>query len=384
MQRQLLQISDRVPDDILLTLLKCFAQVLTREPEPSPKTPFIRAFAKICEDNQVERHPTIKEEDEETSVAASTEIAEENAECSFNYKVSSVVTQEVAYSLNNNNNNSNDEQESSAEVDADAAIDASTDNNNNSDVDNQIETNEDQIEAKDDDNLNDAMATSGDAIDEGIEVEMPKLDAGQNVNDGSDSNGNVVEEKFNDIVDDEKCEEATNGHDADDESWSPQVEVIAEPAMETVSLDDIQREIQEMQMFLQNKKRQEEDQQQQEEQMLINQQIKNSKNIDDAFKVDVCINLKKKSSSDGHKRHSKSKAILASYLHDQQPQINGGKYTRGDKERPMIFDPKVPNTPEDFLKEKSVTEKINKKKQKIKNLDVSWQKLCDNQKKVYK
>jgi hypothetical protein len=134
-----------------------------------------------------------------------------------------------------------------------------------------------------------------------------------------------------------------------------------------------------MQMFIKHKNAQEE--------AVVNQEIRDSKKIEDAFKVDVCLNLKKKREDKKdeshshhrhhhHKKHSKSKAILANYLNEA-----GKEYL--PKSSP-IFDPAVPNTPEDFMKEKCVSEKINKKKQKIKNLDVNWQRLVDSQKKVYK
>lgn len=411
MQRQLLEIADRIPNDILLNLLKSFAQILTRDPEPAPRTPFIRAFAKIRDDNSQKQFSAIIEEDEDNHVIPHEENLylcrsidrndihggdrnEGENECSFNYKVSNVVTQEVIYSMNGNEHN--DDQQQQQESTSAGIVDDY--NNNNKD-----ETNGDQMSDNRADNetmimdeslLNenhDAIIENGrgigengnDAIDEGIEVEMPKLVEPQ---DGSDvaENCEEVEKKFNEISQeagddrDEMYNNAENGEimgesqmplDNDDNEVDP---------IQNVTLDDIQREIQEMQMFLKHKNAQEES--------VVNHEIRNSKKIEDSFKVDVCLNLKKKREDKKddshhrhhhhHKKHSKSKTILANYL-------NGAAKEYLPKPIP-IFDPDVPNTPEDFMKEKCVTEKINKKKQKIKNLDVNWQRLVDSQKKVYK
>lgn len=403
MQRQLLEIADRIPNDILLNLLKSFAQILTRDPEPAPRTPFIRAFAKIRDDNAAKQFSAIIEEDEDNHVIPHEEnlylresldkinfdgdCNEGENECSFNYKVSNVVTQEVIYSMN-----SDDQQQPPQESTSAAIVDDS--NNSNKD-----ETNGDQMDdnrvdneaAVMDENLlnenHDAMAENGraigengnDAIDEGIEVEMPKLVESQDatLNGAADAAENEVEKKFDEISQEdgdrvETCNNTENGEIMGESQKALEDEV--EP-MERVTLDDIQREIEEMQMFMKHKNAQEE--------AVVNQEIRSPKVVEDAFKVDVCLNLKKKKEDSHHhhhhhhhKKHSKSKAILANYL-------NGAAKEYLPKSSP-IFDPAVPNTPEDFMKEKCVSEKINKKKQKIKNLDVNWQKLVDSQKKVYK
>lgn len=417
MQRQLLEIADRIPNDILLNLLKSFAQILTRDPEPVPRTPFIRAFAKIRDDNTAKQFSAIIEEDEDNQIIPHRENIhlhetldidgddrnDEENECSFNYKVSNVVTQEVIYSMNGNEHNDEQQQQLQESTSADIL-----DDSNNS---NEVETNGDQMSDNRVDNdplavkenlLNenhDAIIENGrsigendnDAIDEGIEVEIPKPTETQDASiatatiNGSDAAENCeeVEKKFDEIsqeaIDDhvETCNNTENGEIMGESQKSLDDEV--EP-IQKVSLDEIQREIQEMQMFIKHKNAQEE--------TIINHEIRDPKKIEDVFKVDVCLNLKKKKEdkkdeSDSkhhrhhhHKKHSKSKAILANYLNDAAKEYL-------PKSSP-IFDPAVPNTPEDFMKEKCVSEKINKKKQKIKNLDVNWQKLVDSQKKVYK
>lgn len=412
MQRQLLDIADRIPNDILLNLLKSFAQILTRDPEPVPRTPFIRAFAKIRDDNAQKQFSAIIEEDEDNHVIPHQEnlhlhesldidggdFNEEENECSFNYKVSNVVTQEVIYSMNGNEHDDQQQQQESTS----AAIVDDSNNSNNKDETNgdQMSDNRADNDSSDENLLNenhDAIIENGrgiigengnDAIDEGIEVEMPKLMKSQDASiaaattNGGDAAENCEEDekKFDEIsqeaVDDrvETCNNTENGEIMGESQKALDDEV--EP-IQKVSLDEIQREIQEMQMFIKHKNAQEE--------AIVNQEIRDSKKIEDAFKVDVCLNLKKKKEDKKdeshrhhhhHKKHSKSKTILANYL-------NGAAKEYLPKPSP-IFDPAVPNTPEDFMKEKCVSERINKKKQKIKNLDVNWQKLVDSQKKVYK
>lgn len=387
MQRQLLDIADRIPNDILLNLLKSFAQILTREPEPAPRTPFIRAFAKIRDDNAQKQFSAIIEEDEDNHVIPHEEnlyvafngndFDEDSNECSFNYKVANVVTQEVIYSMNGNEHERSDDQESTS---ADAAIVDSNSNNEETTNGDQMDDNRVDNEAAVDveenslnENQHDAMIENGeessgsDAIDEGIEVEMPKL---MESDDASGDATHDVESAFEEINGNVETSNiaaaAENGNDEIMNDFEP---------IQKVSLDDIQREIQEMQMFIRHKNVQEA-----KAAATVNHEIRNSKNIvEDAYKVDVCVNLKKKHEKSGehqHKKHSKSKTIVANYL-------NGKAKEYLPKERPL-FDPNVPNTPEDFMKEKSVTEQIKKKRQKIKNLDVNWQKLVDGQKKVYK
>jgi hypothetical protein len=406
MQRQLLQISDRIPDDILLTLLKCFAQILTREPESSQKSvgPFIRAFTKIRDDSGQKQFSAILEEDETSSTTAAlaptSDVDSEN-ECTFNYKIGNVVTQEFVYSMNGNGNNHDDCEDRESSNDAE-----NNDNKNNSDGD-QCEDNQ----LQNSDNNDSENSVNGDATINNDDAD----DEGSNEN---------VEGKFNELAADEDINtnevegENDSENKGEDESmvYVQEIDIDDLATHPKVTLDDIEREINEMQMFLVNKKIQEQQEKERHERERIererelerlereqyereqielqNQQIElqnqinmfREKQIEDAYQLDVCVNLKKK--GDGHhhvrKHHSKSKSILSKYLNGE----DNGKYTRGDKEifmneRPIIFDPNVPNTPEDFLKEKSIGEKINKKKQKMKNLDVNWQKLCDT-KKVYK
>lgn len=395
MQRQLLDIADRIPNDILLNLLKSFAQILTREPEPTPRTPFIRAFAKIRDDSAQKQFSAIIEEDEDNHVIPHEEnfyVAfngndfsdgdDDRNECSFNYKVANVVTQEVIYSMNGNEHEQSDDQESTS---AAAAIVDSNSNNEETNGDQMNDNRVDNEAAVDveenllNENQHDAMIENGeessgsgsDAIDEGIEVEMPKLMESDDTS--SDVATREVESAFEEINGHVETAAAENENGIDEIMSEEKPQDDFEP-IQKVSLDDIQREIQEMQMFIRHKNVQE------ARAAIVNHEIRNSKNIiEDAFKVDVCLNLKKKHEKSGehqHKKHSKSKAIVANYL-------NGKAKEYLPKERPL-FDPAVPNTPEDFMKEKSVTEQIKKKKQKIKNLDVNWQKLVDSQKKVYK
>lgn len=403
MQRQLLDIADRIPNDILLNLLKSFAQILTREPEPTPRTPFIRAFAKIRDDSAQKQFSAIIEEDEDNHVIPHEEnfyVAfngndfsdgdDDRNECSFNYKVANVVTQEVIYSMNGNEHEQSDDQESTS---AAAAIVDSNSNNEETNGDQMNDNRVDNEAAVDveenllNENQHDAMIENGeessgngsDAIDEGIEVEMPKLMESDDTS--SDVATREVESAFEEINGHVETAAAENENGIDEIMSEEKPQDDFEP-IQKVSLDDIQREIQEMQMFIRHKNVQEA-----RAAAIVNHEIRNSKNIiEDAFKVDVCLNLKKKHEKSGehqHKKHSKSKAIVANYLNGKAKEYLPKERQYLPKERPL-FDPAVPNTPEDFMKEKSVTEQIKKKKQKIKNLDVNWQKLVDSQKKVYK
>lgn len=406
MQRQLLQIADRIPDDMLLTLLKCFAQLLTREPEQSSKStgPFIRAFTKIRDDGADKQFSAILEEDEEAHMRAENETAgldgDGDNECTFNYKIGNVVTQEVIYSMNNNDDDDIYDGQRNGEVPPSVINQNISDDDENREINNNLIDNEiyhNIYIAIDDEN----HQIGGESIDEGIEVEMPELldpneereisgdevtteEFSNDVTDDTITNGHAEDttENENDIIDESLAaqpqidEQEIINEEEDEEEEEEKEPVVVEP-IQKVTLDDIQREIHEMQMFLMNKGVVPENKSQHNQKNINHEAImkKSKAKIEDAYKVDVCINLKKKG---GEKRHSKSKAILSNYLNEND------KYTRGDQERSHIFDPNVPNTPEDFLKEKSVLEKINKKKQKIKHLDVSWQKLCDSQKKVYK
>lgn len=356
MQRQLLQISDKIPDDIVLTLLKSFAKILSREPEPAPRTPFLRAFAKIRDDDkQISGHS----EDEENLVR---EYDSGNEVETFSFKVTTR-TAETVYSVGSNNADG----EQMATIDESIEAEALTDQQDGQEIipsiDNNLET-----------------------IDEGIEVEMPALLPADEAS--ADEAFEQIVDGQNQIVNGEANEEPTveNLSATEDEAPTepPQVEEpvklqpeeVVEPEepipteIEKVSLDDIQREIHEMQAFLMQKgvspgkKKNKKDETVEE---AANQDLST---IEDAYKVDVCLKLKNKNPS--HKKHHHS------------------KYTRSEnykeeiiKDGP-IFDPTVPNTQEDFMKVKSVSEKIHKKKQKVQPLDVSWQNLVENQKRNYK
>lgn len=359
MQRQLLQIADRIPDDIVLTLLKSFAKILSREPEPAPRTPFLRAFAKIRDDD---KQFSVHSEDEENLVR---EYDSGNEVETFNFKVTTR-TAETAYSVGGNIADG----EQMATIDESTEAEALTDQQDGHEIipsiDNNLET-----------------------IDEGIEVEMPALlpadeasadEAFEQIVDGQIEivNGEAVEEPTVENVSEKTANEdqASTEPPPVDEPAESQPEGVVEPEepipteIEKVSLDDIQREIQEMQAFLMQKgvspgkKKNKKDETVEE---VANQ---DPSTIEDAYKVDVCIKLKNKNHS--HKKHHHS------------------KYTRSEnykeeiiKDGP-IFDPTVPNTQEDFMKVKSVSEKIHKKKQKVQPLDVSWQNLVENQKRNYK
>lgn len=359
MQRQLLQIADKIPDDIVLTLLKSFAKILSREPEPAPRTPFLRAFAKIRDDD---KQFSVHSEDEENLVR---EYDSGNEVETFNFKVTTR-TAETAYSVGSNIADG----EQMATIDESTEAEALTDQQDGHEIipsiDNNLET-----------------------IDEGIEVEMPALlpadeasadEAFAQIVDGQNEivNGEAVEEPTVENVSEKTAneDEASTEPPQVEEPVELQPEEVIEPEepipteIEKVSLDDIQREIQEMQAFLMQKgvspgkKKNKKDETVEE---VANQ---DPSTIEDAYKVDVCIKLKNKNHS--HKKHHHS------------------KYTRSEnykeeiiKDGP-IFDPTVPNTQEDFMKVKSVSEKIHKKKQKVQPLDVSWQNLVENQKRNYK
>ncbi|KAG5676359.1 hypothetical protein PVAND_006201 [Polypedilum vanderplanki] len=379
MQKQLLQIADRIPDDILLTLLKCFAKLLTCESEQTTKSsgPFIRAFAKIRDDGE-RQFSVIAEEDEDQKIneQTATEVADEgDNECTFNYKITNVVTQEVLYSMGNNEddnvkNEIDENQQQQTQQDDDQEIIESLQNaeENTADVvatSDDDENNNNNIDEEEKENVESVNNEITEVEIEEVEPEIEKINNDISSNNDSDYDDDQIVENIEKEIDGDSVESEKPQIDDDErENIQP---------LEKVSLDDIQREIQEMQMFLFNKGITQEN----KSQSNINHELitaeKSQAKVEDGYKVDVCINLKKKSSE---RKHTKSKAILSNY-------INKDSHMNGDN-RNHIFDPSVPNTPEDFLKEKSVTEKINKKKQKIKHLDMSWQKLCDDQKKVYK
>lgn len=353
MQRQLLLIAEKIPDDIMLTLLKCFAKISSREPEPKPKIPFLRAFAKISEDNSIKPGSPFRDRDYESG------NSEAENDCSFSYKMSTT-TEEISFPTQS-------EEQSGTEM---------------------AETSD---------------AEAGQAlenIDEGIEVEMPKLlEPPEEFADLDEPQASEnVEVQFDDIVEGEAIADGEIIADSEEQQISAETEAIVEEPIEepieevvidyepvpteppTVSLDDIEREIQEMQTFLLYKgvkpektKKPEENEKQQEAEQVI-EQPKDVRDIEDAFKVDVCIKLKSRH-GDSHKHHKK---------HHHSKYLSSEDYREIITNEGPIIDPTIPNTTEDFMKVKSMPEKMSKKKQKIQALDVSWQNLCENQKRLYK
>lgn len=379
MQRQLLQIADRIPDDILLTLLKCFAQILTREPEPSSQVcgPFIRAFTKIRDDGVEKQFQAIVEEDENQFKDDKNDLQNDgDQECTFNYKIGNIVTQEVVFSMGSNDNANGDENGQSSHDDY-------------HEMPNLVEPDEEmKLHEADDSKISEEIKINEEQIEEKFE-EISKEAEEAPVTPDDQTDNNAQEPTTNDTTDDSEKPQIDDQPTQEEAEQQEQPQVEEEPPqpeekeerpvipMEKVTLDDIQREIHEMQMFLFNKGIAPEIK---TNSITRNGIVKKQKKIDDAYKVDVCINLNKKKAGE---KKSKSKTILSNYVDGHH-----GKHSKADKEnqkaRRHIFDPSVPNTPEDFLKEKSVTEKIKKQKQNIKHLDVSWQKLCDSQKKVYR
>lgn len=357
MQRQLLQIADKIPDDIVLTLLKSFAKILSREPEPAPKTPFIRAFAKIRDDDK--RFSAFLSDDEDSVVR---EYDSGNEVETFNFKVTTT-TEETAYCVGSNALNSDQQM---ATIEESNEAEALSDQQGNElpeipMIENNLET-----------------------IDEGIEVEMPNLLPTDEVS-ADEAFDKIVESQTDNVIDDsaEKPIDENDSEKAQDgETPEEPVEPLpeeeeqeeAEPEepipteIEKVSLDDIQREIHEMQAFLKQKGVSPEKKKNKKDETIAANQ--DSKSIEDAYKVDVCIKLKSKNHS--HKKHHHSKYMKSENYKEEI--IKDGP----------IFDPSVPNTQEDFMKVKSVSEKIHKKKQKFQPLDVSWQNLVENQKRNYK
>lgn len=360
MQRQLLQIADKIPDDIVLTLLKSFAKILSREPEPAPRTPFIRAFAKIRDDDK--RFSAFLSDDED-SVAKEYDSGNEVE--TFNFKVTTT-TEETAYSVGSNVLNGDQQM-------------ATIEESNEAEALNDQQGNElPEIPPMIENNL--------ETIDEGIEVEMPNLLPTDEVS-ADEAFDKIVESQTEDVIGDstemptvvENDSEKAQDGGTKEEPVEPLPEEIvaveeeAEPEepipteIEKVSLDDIQREIHEMQAFLQKKGVSPEKKKNKKDETIAEP---DSKSIEDAYNVDVCIKLKNKNHS--HKKHHHSKYLKSENYKEEI--IKDGP----------IFDPSVPNTEEDFMKVKSVSEKIHKKKQKVQPLDVSWQNLVENQKRNYK
>lgn len=357
MQRQLLQIADKIPDDITLTLLKSFAKILSREPEPVQKTPFIRAFAKIRDDSIDKKYSAIAEENEEQLKIYESGSSEEDNECTFNYKMTSS-TQQIVYPVGDNE-----------------AGEASG-----------VESPVEDLPALED---GDQGSEAAENVDEGIEVEMPQLlpsdevvaefeklsedEVEGEVEDANEASDDVTE--LQEIL--ENVEDDTNeGRKTPEYFEEEEVYEIREPTpteAPKVSLDDIQREIEEMQAFMSFKGvKPEKPQSSKWKDEKIKQQIL-EKEIEDAYKLDFCLKLKNFDTLSQPKRHNHSK-----YKRSEN-------YREEITEAVPIFDPAVPNTPEDFMKSKSGGEMFTKKMlKKGEQWDASWQNLCENQRKLYR
>lgn len=329
MQRQLLQIADKIPDDITLTILKSFAKLLSREPEPAPKTPFIRAFAKI-NDTIEKSFSAIAEEDEEQLKHYESSHSDGENECTFSYKVTASAQQIVF--------------------------------GEGSQEDRPYDTDNEIVPAE--------RGGSAENLDEGIEMEMPKLlpaDA-----DTEDTIQVTDEEKLFDEIIQEIIQEAIEEIIEVEEP-----PIIREPTpteAPKVSLDDIEREIQEMQKFLFTKGVKPEKTIDRNATESINHEIEDSQNIEDAYQLDFCMKLRNRSDDDSEydQRNLHNKYLLSE------------NYKEEITEDGPIFDPAVPNTPEDFMKVKSVSQRMDRKKQKIQTLDMSWQNVMETQRKLYR
>lgn len=356
MQRQLLQIADKIPDDVMLTLLKSFAKIISRDPEPLPRTPFIRAFTKIRDDGIVKSFYAIAEENEEQ--LKDYEGGSADTECSFNYKVTTT-TQNVVYEVGNDDRC------------YDSANEVIENGTTSSDIEEIFENS-----------------------DEGIELEMPPLlPADDSTNDFEKLVDQVEEncegqERLENEVAETQFEDVDlteNPLEVIGEPEEPELELIIEPeATEApkVSLDDIQREISEMQNFLRFKGVGVESEKRPAPTIVrdytsnstepVNHEILNSENIGDAYNLDVCLSLKTRDSQKdrSHKKHHHDKYKLSENFDEI---IQEGSH----------FDLTAPNTAEDFMKVKSVSDKTSRKKQKAQSWDASWQNLCEKQKHLY-
>lgn len=330
MQRQLLQIADKIPDDIMLTLLKCFAKISSLEPEPA-KIPFIRAFTK-----------------RQDSPFVSSESEAEN-ECTFNLKLNPS-SQEVSLGIGSNENQDDDQTINQQQ--------------NVTDEENAAASQTPPVDSTEEAPLSDAIEN----VDEGIDVEIPKV---------SSDDEATAEEQFDELNDEQENKNEVESEEIYEyEESLPEIDdepIPEEPPK--VSLDDIERELQQMQAFLSNKgldkdkKRLLEEEEElrrqrelaekaKEEEIAHQQKLKELNDIEDAYVFDVCVKLKN--------RDEKEKYRLSENYREEV--INEGP----------IFDPNVPNTIEDFMRAKT----YNGNKKKI--FDMSWQNLCENQKKVYK
>ncbi|CAG9801223.1 unnamed protein product [Chironomus riparius] len=383
MQRQLLQIADRIPDDILLTLLKCFAQILTREPEPSSQVcgPFIRAFTKLRDDGVEKQIESIVEENEDHLKDDKNALQNDgDQECTFNYKIGNVITQEVVFSMGDN-----DLREANANGDGEIYENGQSSHENYHEMPNLVEPDEEmKLHQEEENKINEQQVEekfeeiSKEAEDIPINPEESNNDAQELQEPTIETTDDSEKPQIDEQPIQEEIEQQEQPQVEEEPPQPEQKEEVPVIPMEKVTLDDIQREIHEMQIFLFKKGIAPEIR---NNSITRNGIVKKQKKVDDAYKVDVCLSLNNKKSGE---KKSKSKEILSSYLKDG----HHGKHSKADKEnqkaRRHIFDPSVPNTPEDFMKEKSVTEKIKKQKQNIKHLDLSWQKLCDSQRKVYR
>lgn len=340
MQRQLLKIADKVPDEILLTLLKSFAQLLSHE--PATKAPFIRAFAKIRDEKQFS---AIVEEDEEQLKYYESSNSEEENECTFNYKVS---TQQIIYNVGENNQ--------------EKEVLPTSEENNNQEVFEEI--------------FRDLESDTIENIDEGIEMEMPKLLPSDEVANENTSEQTKENEEFENEA--ELIEEIVETP-IEEIIVEEEEEIILEPIPQEapmVSLDDIEREIQEMQNFLLFKgiKPDKKIKKASTENESKEKELDDSMNIEDAYKLDVCIKLKNRH-GDSHHKHKK---------HHHSKYLRSENYQEEIIDSGPIFDPAVPNTQEDFMKVKSGSGRIDRKKEKAQALDVCWEKLCSSDKKLYR
>lgn len=345
MQRQLLQIADKIPDDIMLTLLKCFAKISSVEPAPAPKVPFIRAF-------------TRRQDSPFLSSSSSGEQSEAENECTFSLKLNSSSTQEVSVSIESNEDDQtiNQQPESQAEEVSETPPDSSDSA--------QLAVDEDETAAAAENN-----------VDEGIEIEneIPKV--------SSDDEASA-EEQFADISNEQQIATASASEPEEEVYEESLPEIDDEPIPEEVpkvSLDDIERELQQMQAFLSfkgldkekllheheelNRQRELAAKRAKEEEDARIAKLEELARIGDTYQLDVCLQLKQKEPSSGEKYK------------------RAENYREEVIEQAPIFDPNVPNTIEDFMRSKSYSSECTNKK---KIFDMSWQNLCENQRKVYR
>lgn len=384
------------------------------EPEPTPKSPFIRAFAKIRDDSIDKQFSAILEVDEDLlSENGEHNISDTNSEnsneCTFNYKVSNVVTQEIVYSMGANDDEGQE-----------IADHARNQQASDSEGDQQFNGN--------DCNENGEVIQNGNDVDthndEGIEMEMPNLEHSENSEESSE------------IPEDISVDEIVEAPPSPPRNTpSP----VIEPIMpEKVSLDDIQRELYEMQLFLMHKgltsvgesngqKWYEESntndyptevnecqqdfngyQDQENGYHVINsdEQEENSDYVDDpidsefvevaldtisndihdAYQVEVCLpfNQRKDSIKQIFNGMNSMEDSFTDSVTSNNSERSSDFISRSEDESIKLPISAYPNKAQNFSKLRFVPEKPSKKQQKTKQLDVSWQKLVENQKKNYK